>query len=595
VRERSGSKRARQLSDTGDEAPAMSGPIDDFVNSLLERRKGAPTGEGDREFFLTEVRVLKEKLNSVELRVEELSRKNTELNSSLGTQKVDQADIFEYLNGELSKKTEEIVRLEESVQMLEEDNSVLVAEYETKILTADDAYEVARENMERKIGDLSASLEELTEFRERKDELERDSAQLKANLEDEKREHASHVSELERRHVQEKDRLKKEMLVKLKETKATLHKMTASQLDSTTKRTIAENEQISSELAWQAAEAEKLIRSNEKLTGEAKALKRELELHVQTEVEFARKVHVYQKTIKTLLAKLNSVDLAKRSEADSLAVAEEELERARALAHSQVETFSGETSRLRASKFHADSELEALREDLERARAVAEQRDGAVDDGVRFLLECLDDARAVLSSQTNSMSELATEGGALEGASGLGGLSAFDASALSAEPSQLADIKAPEQREAVLGGMLSRLQAYQKQLQELSMHREWRAVQRHAIEQRRDGRDAVALPPIGMPASAVAQYGGLLPESEIAPGVPMLMPDPFAFGPGLATVPGRAAGVPRGRESALHSASAVDSRVAGSVRPWGNKSRDLPLNGRGQAAQSRTLASSSAI
>ena len=59
---------------------------------------------------------------------------------------------------------------------------------------------------------------------------------------------------------QEKDRLKTEMLYKLRETKANLLKMTDNQLDTTTKRTIAENEQMSSELAWQSKETEKLIR-----------------------------------------------------------------------------------------------------------------------------------------------------------------------------------------------------------------------------------------------------------------------------------------------------------------------------------------------
>ena len=54
--------------------------------------------------------------------------------------------------------------------------------------------------------------------------------------------------------MQEKDRLKKEMLYKLRETKANLLKMTDNQLDTTTKRTIAENEQMSSELAWQVAD-----------------------------------------------------------------------------------------------------------------------------------------------------------------------------------------------------------------------------------------------------------------------------------------------------------------------------------------------------
>ena len=90
--------------------------------------------------------------------------------------------------------------------------------------------------------------------------------------------------------MQEKDRLKKEMLAKLRETKANLLKLTDNQLDTTTKRTIAENEQMSSELAWQSKETEKLIKKNDKLLAENAGLKRELSLHKQTQEEFAKKV-----------------------------------------------------------------------------------------------------------------------------------------------------------------------------------------------------------------------------------------------------------------------------------------------------------------
>eukprot|EP00965_Chrysotila_dentata_P055158 1830637-Pleurochrysis_carterae.AAC.1 len=55
------------------------------------------------------------------------------------------------------------------------------------------------------------------------------------------------------------------MLLKLRETKAGLLRMTDNQLDTTTKRTIAENEQMSVELAWQSKETEKLIRKNKQL------------------------------------------------------------------------------------------------------------------------------------------------------------------------------------------------------------------------------------------------------------------------------------------------------------------------------------------
>lgn len=372
----------------------MPGPLDDYVSALLERRKNAPSSEGDREFYLTEIKLLKEKLISAELKVESLTAQTTELASNLGTQKVDQADIFEYLNGELSKKTDEIVRLEETVQTLEDENTNIMTEYEGKLSAREDEAREDRETMEKQITELTQRLEALNEFQVRKDELERDNAEVKATLEDEKREHQRHISELERKHVQEKDRLKKEMLVKLRETKATLHKMTVNQLDTTTKRTIAENEQITAELAWQSRETEKLVRKNEKLATENRSMKRELELHKQTEDEFARKVHVYQKTIKTLLAKLNSMDLAKRSEVEQLTHTEEEVERARAVAQAQIDALESETRRLRGEKGYADSELEQLRVELQQARELNAQREMLADEGVRFLLRCVRDLQA---------------------------------------------------------------------------------------------------------------------------------------------------------------------------------------------------------
>jgi hypothetical protein len=69
-------------------------------------------------------------------------------------------------------------------------------------------------------------------------------AKYKSLLEQEKAHHALNVAELERRNVMEKDRLKNEMLRKIRETKLSLLAMTEDQLHTTTKRTIMENEQV---------------------------------------------------------------------------------------------------------------------------------------------------------------------------------------------------------------------------------------------------------------------------------------------------------------------------------------------------------------
>lgn len=63
--------------------------------------------------------------------------------------------------------------------------------------------------------------------------------------------------------MQEKDKWKKEMERRLKETRAYMMKLTDNQLEMTTKRTIMENEQMSSELAYQSRQTEKLLSKNQ--------------------------------------------------------------------------------------------------------------------------------------------------------------------------------------------------------------------------------------------------------------------------------------------------------------------------------------------
>jgi hypothetical protein len=52
---------------------------------------------------------------------------------------------------------------------------------------------------------------------------------------------------------------------KIKETKQTMEKLTDNQLETTTKRTIMENEQMASELAYQSRQTENLLAKNKKL------------------------------------------------------------------------------------------------------------------------------------------------------------------------------------------------------------------------------------------------------------------------------------------------------------------------------------------
>lgn len=73
--------------------------------------------------------------------------------------------------------------------------------------------------LQQTVEELTDRLEALTEFKEKKDEIEARLAKCLAELESEREMRQAQVAELERRNVAAKDKLKKEMFVKIKETK----------------------------------------------------------------------------------------------------------------------------------------------------------------------------------------------------------------------------------------------------------------------------------------------------------------------------------------------------------------------------------------
>jgi hypothetical protein len=487
-------------------------------------------------------------------------------------QQEDQKDIFQYLNGELAKKTDEIVALEERVLKLEEENDQSIREHEARLLSQKDADAQEIGRLHKQIGEQKEQLEKVSTFIEYKQTLEAQLQEKKRLLEDGAKEHATHVSDLERKHVQEKDRLKKEMLLKLRETKANLLKMTDNQLDTTTKRTIAENEQMSSELAWQSKETEKLIRKNDKLVADNNSLKMELSLHEQTEEEFARKVHVYQKTIKTLLAKLNSMDSVKRVDVERHYHEEEEREREKAEGQQTIEAMEGEASEGRRQLARAEDELARTQSAHAELQGKHAQLLSLQDDAVKFTLQCLQDMAEELAAPPPLLEDDEYSGAPLS-------LQTLD----------------PTQREQVMRYLLDQLQAYQQQLRELQLQSQWRqSASREAF-----------FPPLAPNSSAVAAGGGA-PQDPFAPGLGMfggagaLFQDygqgrdvappgrsPGGASVGVQTASSQRAMFPVGIGSAGSAGvDPFDQRaeeagsviaVNGPVRPWGKRAKDLPL------------------
>ena len=157
--------------------------------------------------------------------------------------------------------------------------------------------------------ELSAQLDSLREFQLKQKEFEADMVVLEAKLEQKEFDHMQEISDLDRKKAIEIDVLKKDMINKIKETRDNLRMRTKDQLDATTKRTIMENEQMSTELNFQSKETERLLAKNVELAATNKQMLRDLNIHRELEDELARRTHVYQKIIKKLHQKIKRNDL----------------------------------------------------------------------------------------------------------------------------------------------------------------------------------------------------------------------------------------------------------------------------------------------
>lgn len=392
----------------------------------------ADAREEERELVERELAIgsLNNKMSRVSEKSRALLDENSRLTKELRIQRDNLDDMNEFLTNQIKSKQLLNAQLETDVAALQKEKEDAVSALEREL-------EALRRRSEAEIAELGATadkyrarLNDLENFQDRMAELERALEDAKRELDEERLRSEETVSSLERKHVQEKDRLEKDMALRIKETNANIMRLTDNQLETTTKRTIMENEQITSELAYQSKHTDAMLHSNERLRCQVAAMRRDAELYRLTEADLAKRNHVYQKTVKTLLAKLKESEIAQREGTELSAMLED---------HAQSLEQELHGARIRA----AAAEEEARAAATQAAEAVEQLSTSrsAQDDLMRFLTTCLADLRAKTAASAASSAGDGAKGAGADGAS-------FDE-------------LDPEQREHALTHLLDRLAAAQ--------------------------------------------------------------------------------------------------------------------------------------
>ena len=122
------------------------------------------------------------------------------------------------------------------------------------------------------------------------------------------------MNEKERDRIKETEQLRKEMLQSIKKTKANLLALNDEQLQTTTRLTILQNHQLTTELEHQSKQTELLIIKNNKMKSQIETYQREIEIHKEVEKELAKRSHFCQKVIKRLKQDLNDIQSGNKTE-----------------------------------------------------------------------------------------------------------------------------------------------------------------------------------------------------------------------------------------------------------------------------------------
>ena len=209
---------------------------------------------------------------------------------------------------ELEAKKEELVKkvqeLEARKKAVEEANKG-----EMRRTEADKKREIDGLNAEYKAAQDEA--DDVAEFRMMRPEIESENRELQEKLADEVQRHNESKTKMDRDRIQATERLRMEMLLKIKETKANLSALNDEQQQTTTRLTIMQNSQLTQELEFQSKQTESLLVQNNDFRQEIETLKKDIEIHKEVEKELAKRSHFFQKVIKRYKLQIAELEASK--------------------------------------------------------------------------------------------------------------------------------------------------------------------------------------------------------------------------------------------------------------------------------------------
>ncbi|XP_015753145.1 PREDICTED: uncharacterized protein C9orf117 homolog [Acropora digitifera] len=282
-RKKSGKKSAKT-------SPSRA-PSSDVLNEL------------SKEYFLIQIRDLEARLARYQKKCDELELANQDYRSQYEQQTTDKKEIVSFLKKQLEQRADEIADLQDRLIGLQQAKDAEKDQYEVQLATLRTEMQEIKDQLTSENMVLGGKLASLEEFRVQKEDLMAKFAKMEEELETQQKDHKEVIYNLERKAVVDKDRLKKEMVLRLNQVAAEFRKVSNKQMAETTKRTIRENVSINAQLAKMSDKTMELIQENDELKSKEKKMKLHIDMLEYNEKELAKKNSSNQKIIRMLAEK----------------------------------------------------------------------------------------------------------------------------------------------------------------------------------------------------------------------------------------------------------------------------------------------------
>jgi len=259
--------------------------------------------EVSKEFYLVQIRDLEQKISRYQEKCDKLELQNKELQDNFDQQAADKREIVSFLKKQLEIKSDEIIDLQGQLGGLEESRhterekcELEVATLKTQMIQLKD--QLTSENMV-----LGGKLASLEEFRAQREGLMNKFAEMEELLKAQEKSHKEQIYQLERKAVVDKDRLKKEMILRVNTVASEFRNVSNKQMADTTKRAISENVAINSQLGKMSDKTMELISENDEMKTTEKAQRQNIEILEDNEKELMKKNAMHKKLIMMLSEK----------------------------------------------------------------------------------------------------------------------------------------------------------------------------------------------------------------------------------------------------------------------------------------------------